>query len=59
VPALAVIDPTTAEVTYTFVDVIVPELYIPLTVSVPALAVIDPRTAVVTYISVAVIDPEL
>ncbi len=40
-------------------DVIDPELDIPLTVSVPALAVIDPRTAVVTYTFEEVIDPEL
>jgi len=43
VPALAVIDPRCAVVTYNVGDVIVDVLAIPVTVKVPALAVIDPK----------------
>jgi len=48
VPALAVIEPRCAVVTYSVGEVIVEVLLIPLTVKVPALAVIEPRNAVFT-----------
>jgi len=43
VPALAVIEPRCAVVTYKVGEVIVEVLAIPVTVNVPALAVIEPR----------------
>ena len=58
-PALAVIEPKCAVVTYKVGEVIDPALVMPLTVKTPALAVIEPKCAVVTYNVGEVIAAEL